>query len=414
MIGKSFSRVMAALAFILAVQTWAFPCALAQESGKVTVTLFWGEGCPYCEKEREFLGTMTKKYPELELREYEVWKNERNAALFRQITQGVGLRAASVPVTFIGGEVFAGFSEEHARRMEEAIRRRLASPANGAEEKAEGDAITLPVLGKFDRSKYSLPVLTIILGGLDSFNPCALYVLMFLMSLIIHARSRRRMLLVGGTFVFFSGFVYFLFMSAWLNVFFVAGRMTLMTTAAGAVALLVGGLNVKDFFAFKKGPSLAMPEGAKPRLHERMRGLLRSTSLSSLLAGTVVLAVAANAYELICTAGFPMVYTRILTLEDLPTVQYYLYLMLYNVVYVIPLGAVVAVFTVTLGSRKLSEREGRRLKLLSGLMMLYLGMALVIDPELLHSVVAAGGLLLAALMSTALVVLAARKLRPGF
>ena len=117
-----------------------------------------------------------------------------------------------------------------------------------------------------------------------------------------------------------------------------------------------------------------------------MRRLLKSTSLLSIAAGTAVLAIAANSYELLCTAGFPMVFTRILTLKDLSTPLYYLYLVLYNVVYVIPLLVIVSVFTVTLGKRKLSEWQGRVLKLASGTMMLGLGGVLFLNPALLNDV----------------------------
>jgi thiol-disulfide isomerase/thioredoxin len=383
--------------------------------GKVRVVLFWGEGCPYCQKEKDFMREMAGKYPEIELREYEVWKSRKNAELFREIAAGLGLKGATVPVTFIQNTVFVGFSEEHANTMEGAIKGKIKELKAGEQKAVAGGdtSITLPFLGEFDHAGYSLPLLTVIIGGLDSFNPCALYILMFLMSLVIHARSRARMLLIGGTFVLFSGLIYFLFMSAWLNVFFIAGNLSMITVTAGGVALIVGAVNIKDFFAFGRGVSLAIPEGAKPGLHERMRRLIRTSSTASLLAGTVVLAAAANTYELICTAGFPMVYTRILTLHELSSAGYYIYLMLYNVVYVIPLVAVVAVFIATLGSRKLSEREGRRLKLLSGLMMFYLGLALLVNPELMNNVIAAAGLLVAAVLTSAVVIAVSGRLRPS-
>ncbi|MFP5410919.1 MAG: hypothetical protein ACLGG6_08080 [Gammaproteobacteria bacterium] len=103
-----------------------------------------------------------------------------------------------------------------------------------------------------------------------------------------------------------------------------------------------------------------------------------------MLAATALLAVAVNFYELLCTAGFPMVYTRLLTLQDLGPAEHYLYLGLYNLVYVIPLAVIVGLFAFTLGARKLSEREGRLLKLLSGLMMLQLGALLVLAPNALN------------------------------
>ena len=269
----------------------------------------------------------------------------------------------------------------------------------------EETTVDVPWWGEVEAGQVSLLALTLVLGLCDSVNPCAFFVLLFLLSLMVHARSRVRMAVVGGTFVFFSGLVYFLFMAAWLNLFVLVGHLRLLTVLAGGLAVMVAALNIKDFFWFKRGVSLSIPEGAKPGLYQRMIRLIGATSLASLLAGSAVLAASANLYELLCTSGFPMVYTRVLTLRDLPAASYYFYLLLYNLVYVAPLAVIVAAFTLTLGSRKLSEDEGRVLKLLSGLMMLLLGLTLLISPELLTSLLGAIALLALAASGTAAIVL---------
>jgi hypothetical protein len=162
----------------------------------------------------------------------------------------------------------------------------------------------------------------------------------------------------------------------------------------------VAGFNIKDFFRFHEGPSLSIPEQAKPRLFSRMRSLLQVGRLPAVFFGTVVLAVVANSYELLCTAGFPMVFTRVLTLELLPSWKYYGYIGLYNLCYILPLLVIVLAFAATLGARKLSEWQGRVLKLLSGLLMLTLGLILLLNPALLHSPAASAGALLAAILAT--------------
>ena len=192
-------------------------------------------------------------------------------------------------------------------------------------------------------------------------------------------------------------------MAAWLNLFLVMGHVAVITGIAGAVSILIAGINIKDFFLFKQGISLSIPESAKPKLFDRMRKLLRSTSLLSILLGATVLAVVANFYELLCTAGFPMVFTRILTLNNLSTTGYYLYLLLYNCIYVIPLLIIVLAFTLTLGRRQLSEWQGRVLKLVSGTMMLGLGGVLLINPALLNSIVVSFVILVSALGASLLV-----------
>lgn len=301
-----------------------------------------------------------------------------------------GTAAVGVPTIFIDGKVFPGFSAETAGKIEEEVRASIAALPGGGEtsgklEQCEEATFAFPVIGKIDASRLSLPLFTLLIAALDSFNPCAFFVLLFLLSLLIHVHSRVRMLAIGGTFVFFSGFIYFLFMAAWLNLFLVTGHRGAITVVAAFVAILIAAINIKDFFFFKKGLSLVIPEEAKPKLFQRMREIVHAGSFPMMLAGTVVLAVAANTYELLCTAGFPMVYTRVLTLNALPPRGYYFYLAFYNTVYVVPLAVIVIIFVVTLGSHRLTEWEGRLLKLVAGSMMLGLGIVLLLKPALLNN-----------------------------
>jgi len=173
-----------------------------------------------------------------------------------------------------------------------------------------------------------------------------------------------------------------------------------VTLAAGALAVFVGAVNVKDFFWFEKGVTLSIPEAKKPDIFRRTRAILAADRLPAMLAATALLAVAANFYELLCTAGFPMVYTRILTLADLSPLARYAWLAAYNLIYVVPLATIVVVFTRTLGTRKLTEREGRLLKLMSGTMMLELGALLLVVPERISQVGIAFGLMAAAVLVT--------------
>jgi thiol-disulfide isomerase/thioredoxin len=424
MLAKSALLSMTMLAVLLLGGRSTSAAALtgAPERGRTVVLyFFWGDGCPHCAKEEAFLDMLRRKYPQVEVKSYEVWHNRANALFFSRLAEAAGIRSTGVPVTFINTEVYAGFNERTAREIENWVRycirsstacmepsERTAGPTAAPGRKLVG----VPFLGDIDASEISLPVLTVILGGLDSFNPCAFFVLFFLLSLLIHARSRKRMLLIGGTFVLFSGFIYFIFMAAWLNLFIITGQLRIITISAGIIALTVALINMKDFFFFSRGVSLSIPEAAKPKLFERMRTLLKSTSVLPMVGGTVVLATAANTYELLCTAGFPMVFTRILTLQKLTPAGYYLYLLLYNAIYVLPLLFIVVIFTVTLGARKLSEWQGRSLKLLSGLMMFFLGLILLIDPALLSNTLVSVGILGIVLILFACIVVLTKKAAP--
>ncbi|WP_026841260.1 glutaredoxin family protein [Citrifermentans bremense] len=381
-----------------------------------TLYFFWGVGCPHCTKAKPFLEELKRKYPTLRIESYEVLEKRENIPLLVAMARARHKEATGVPVFIIGQEMFSGFSAETAAEVEQAVRLALqpvAPQKQAAQKPAPTPPVRLPLLGPVDAQSLSLPVFTVAVALLDSFNPCAFFVLFFLLSLLIHAHSRRRMLLIGGLFVFFSGLVYFVFMAAWLNLFLLTGGLPAITFAAGIVALFVGAVNVKEFFYFGQGVSLSIPEQQKPKLFARMRRLLRADSLPCLLAGTTVLALAANSYELLCTAGFPMVFTRMLTLRELPTYSYYAYLAFYCTIYALPLAVIVALFTVKLGERKLTQWQGRVLKLVSGLMMLGLGLVLLIDPALLNNPLASAALLAGTLAAAALLAAFARKRGAG-
>jgi len=319
-----------------------------------------------------------------------------------------------------GAEIAQALEACHQQRLDAGVLGMSATPATGAEPSGAahtslaaeqgGTNVHIPIIGTVDAKALSLPVLTLVLAGMDAFNPCAFFVLLFLLSLLVHAKSRTRMAIVGGTFVLFSGLVYFVFMAAWLNVFLVAGELRVITIIAGLLALTVAALNIKDFFWFKEGPSLSIPESAKPGLFKRMRGIVATGSLGPMLLSTVLLAIVANSYELLCTAGFPMVYTRVRTRARLETWQYYAWLAVYNVIYVIPLLAIVIVFVRTMGARKLSESEGRILKLVSGFMMLGFGLLLLLAPQLLTNPLAS---ILVLVVAVAVALVAAKLARPA-
>lgn len=383
---------------------------------RIPLYFFWTRTCPHCRQARPFVEALPAEYPWLELHSHDLSRDMAAGLLYARMAEALGQPANSVPALLFCGTMQVGF--DRPETTGQALRRQLencyqqqvrpavtalpyAEPAPVAP--AAKTPLNLPLVGAVDPGAFSLPALTLVLAGLDAFNPCAFFVLLFLLSLLVHARNRARMLLIGGVFVFFSGAIYFVFMAAWLNLFLLLGELRFITLLAGLLAVVMGGLNIKDYFAFRQGPSLSIPETAKPGLFKRVRGLVSGERLPALLAGTAALAIVANSYELLCTAGFPMVYTRTLTLHQLSTGAYYLYLLLYNLIYVLPLLAIVLVFAWTLGSRKLQEREGRLLKLLSGTMMAGLGVLLLLYPEALSEAWASLGVIAGALGLTGLV-----------
>ena len=386
---------------------------------QITVNLyfFWSKKCPHCREAVPFVEHLDKKHKWLTVFSKELTEYPENVEQYITMAARLGQEARSVPAFLWCGNMTVGYDnpdnmgkylEQELVKCHEWLQNNSTPPKPQTATLFENPAIAIPLLGTISLKDYSLPAYTIILAGLDAFNPCAFFVLLFLLSLLVHAKSRKRMFVVGGLFVLSSGVMYFLFMAAWLNVFLVMGKINAITIIAGLVAVVIAIINIKDYFWFKQGVSLSIPESARPTLYQRTRKLVTAGSLPAMIAATIGLATFANLYEFLCTAGFPMVFTRILTMEELPSFTYYLYLVLYNIIYVIPLLIIVVVFTMTFGVKKLQEEQGRQLKLLSGLMMLLLGLVLVFVPDWLNNIFAAFALLLAALMFTGVIIFLGR------
>lgn len=390
-------------------------------SGSIKIYYYSAENCPHCMAFGPLIYKMVERHSEVELVEKDIWQNREALNEMVSLLETHGDFPVAAPTLFLGDRFWIGVDDLTISEIEDELMRcyetvcpdainRLIEHQKQQPETSlvEHQTIELPLLGNQDASKVSLPVVTIVLGLLDSLNPCAFFVLLFLLTLMVHAHSRLRMLTVGVVFVFFSGFIYFLFMAAWLNLFLVTGGLHLVTFLAGLIAVVIGLLNIKDYFYLHRGPSLSIPEKVKPNLYHRVRDLVQSANYAALLGGTVMLAIAANSYELLCTAGFPMVFTRILTFQSLPNWQYYAYLIAYNIVYIIPLMIIVVVFAMTMGAHQLSETLGRFLKLLSGAMMLAMGFVLLFFPTFLQSFLGVVMVFLSAALLLVFIILTAR------
>ena len=189
------------------------------------------------------------------------------------------------------------------------------------------------------------------------------------------------MALISGVFVFVSGFVYFVFMAAWLNFFIVLGLTRVLQTILGVFAIIIGSIHIKDFFALKKGVSLSIPESAKTRIYNAVNRILRAENLAGALVTVITLAAMVNIVELACTAGLPVMYTQILASQSLSNTEHYAYLLLYNVSYMFDDSVMIFIAIITLSRKRLQEKGGRIMKLVSGLVISFLGLVFLFAPQ---------------------------------
>ena len=350
---------------------------------RVELVLFYGEGCPYCAKERAFLVGLQERQPLLDVIAYEVWHDEENRRLFQQTAAAFGVDARSVPTTFLGETVWIGFDSSVQQQIEEAV---AALIAGRAPEVPDRTAVDVPFVGTVDLGDSSLIVATLVIGFVDGVNPCSLWVLSVLLALVLHSGSRTRIVIVGLVFLAVTSALYGLYMVGAYSALDYAGEVSWIRFVVALVAGTFGALHLKEYFTHT-GVSLTIADQRKPGLYRQMRALARpERSLPAVLAGTVVLAAGVSLAETPCTAGLPLLWTNLLSARDVTTSGAIVLFALYLAVFLLDELIVFGIAVVTLRATKLQERHGQLLQLASGVLMVSLAVTMLFVPELLETV----------------------------
>jgi len=310
--------------------------SLAEE--KIIVNSFFSPICPHCADEEVFLEYLEQKYPDVEFKNYNTFEKQ-SIDFLKEMYQEHNVPAREqgfVPITFIRDRYFLSFDEEIASDMENYILE-LIENSSQSEPLPDNRKITLPIIGEISLSNLSPLTLAITLGALDGFNACAMIALGFLLTVLISTGVRKRVFLIGGTFILVSGIVYFLFISAWLNLFLVLEQIQYITLLVGVMIIIFSAFLIKDYFhgiVCKLCEVDSRKDNIFVRFEKKMFAKMQEisqakTSLPLMLLGVVVVAVGINMVELVCSLGFPLVFTKMLTTYKLSTTSYYSYLLIY-------------------------------------------------------------------------------------
>ncbi|MCV7151478.1 thioredoxin family protein [Mycolicibacterium pyrenivorans] len=433
--GRNTSPILRAILVLLAALLVITPLAApvvsrAAPRDEVTLYFFWGEGCPHCAAAKPVLAELDTRYPQLEVRSFEVWNSAENQRLFAGMAAKFGIEPTGVPTFFLGQKYWVGYLESMTpHQLEDAILQCLASgcqdagagvltPADEAPSgisptpEAPGpgqDVVDLPIFGEIDAGSQSLALSTLLIAIVDGFNPCSLWVLSVLLALTLRTGSRRAIAVIGLTFIFVTALVYALFIAGLFSIFSVVSSAPWIRVVVALIAAGFAAINIKDFFWFKQGVSLTIPEASKPGIYQRMRGVLAlADSMPALVAATAVLAAGVSFVELACTAGFPVLWTNIVAARDVTPAVFALLLGLYMLVYQLDELVIFGVAVVTMRATKLQEKQGRLLKLVGGMLMLSLAIVMLVDPSLMNNVATSLLVFAAAGAATLLVLLIQR------
>ncbi len=397
--------------FLVSLLLFSIVKPASAETEQVNVYFFWGVGCSHCEKEKLFLEKLEAKYPGVQVHDFEVWENRENLKLLVETGKKLEADTSGVPFTVVGEHYFVGWYDEETTGslIERAVQcvvengcddvvsglrgpRNLNPPteplvAGEVSEETKNrlplEKIKLPIFGEVETKNLSLPVLTIILGGLDGFNPCAMWTLLFLIGLLLGMEDKKRRWVLGTAFIVASSFVYFLFMAAWLNLLLFIGFVTGVKVAIGLVALGGGIYNLREFIVNRNSSCKVTGGEKRQAVFEKLKGITHQKQFWLALGGIIVLAFAVNLVELICSAGLPVVFTQILTLSHLPRWQYYAYMLLY--VFIFMLDDLIIFFSamVTLEMTGMSTKYSRASHLIGGVLMVIIGILMIFKPEIL-------------------------------
>lgn len=366
----------------------------------VVLDLYYGKGCPHCRDAKAFLDTLKETYPNLEVRTFEVYHNLDNQLKMQKEAARLSTEARGVPFMVIGDTFIAGFQSEettgayiislienqpttHNQGTETTEAVEKSVDENKEPQKTAQPSIEVPFIGEVTSDSFSLPVFTILIAVIDGFNPCAMWTLLFLISLLLGMKDKKRMWLLGTVFIVTSAAVYFLFLSAWLSFFSFFGYLRWLQLAIGALALGSGVYYLKDFWTNKEGVCKVTGNERRQHVFAQLKAFTQKKQLAIALLGIIFLAIAVNLVEVICSAGLPAIYTQVLSMSELPAWQYYLYLLLYIVVFMIDDLFVFFTAMITLKAVGVESKYARFSHCIGGIVLLLIGFLLIIKPELL-------------------------------
>lgn len=390
------------VSFILFTCFFLFPKPVVALE-KVKLYLFYSESCPHCREEKEYLNQIQSRYSNLEIELLEVTRVQENSNLLDKVKEALGTENNYVPYTVIGKIGLTGYNENIARQIEhfiekysyekttdivEAIKNgKIVEEENTKEEqeemleKEEDVPIVVPLLGEINPKNVSLPLLSMIMGLIDGFNPCAMWVLLFLIGMLIGMKDRKKMWILGLTFLLTSAVIYLLFMVSWLKI---ALSITSIVWIQKLIAIFSISASIWSFYQFYKARDagcVIINEERRKKTFTKIKQIVLEKRFFLALLGVIMLAISVNLVELACSAGLPLIFTQVLALNHLTNMEYAVYIFFYIMFFLIDDLFVFFMAMLTLKITGISNRYAKYSHLIGGIIMLLVGILLLLKPE---------------------------------
>ncbi len=370
----------------------------AQADEQLDIYLFYSDICSTCEEEIQFLQEYTKEN-NINLVMYETTKNEENDSLLTEVRQALNNNNKTVPYTVIGTTGMTGFNDTVEKQIKAAVNKYKAESYVDIVDVVINDldveytinppegVYNIPLLGDIDPKDVSLPLVAIILGFIDGFNPCAMWVLLFLLSIIMTMKDRKKMWVIGLTFLTTSALIYLAFMLAWLSVAITLSQIFWVRFIIAIIALLGGIVNLTSYYKERKrddGCQVVDKDKRKSilkRINRIVAQMDNKKTYFLAILGVMGLAVTVNLIELACSSGLPLIFTQILALNNLNGLQYFIYILIYILFFLVDDIVIFIIAMKTLKLTGISTKYNKLSHLIGGILMMLIGILMIFKPE---------------------------------
>ena len=377
------------------------------EKNLVNIYLFHSYTCKHCKEEIKLLDELEKEYDNIKIYKYEVNENG-NGELLKNISEIMGSKVTGTPYTIIGNKVFSGYDYENSKGRfkgaieyyskygyEDKVGEYISSIPLPSYEVKDTDPnvdeyisnyisykVKLPLIGEVKLKNLTLPLITVVIGLADGFNPCAMWVLLFLISMLIGMKDKKRMWILGSTFLLTSALIYLIFMMSWLNLANLLISVVWVRVIIAIVSLVGGFINLRGYIKHRKVSGCDVVDDKKRnKIITRIKKFTTEKNFWLAILGVIVLAISVNVVELACSAGLPVMFIEILSLNNLTAIEEIIYIVLYMLFFLLDDFVVFVIAMTTLSLTGVSSKYGNLSKLIGGILMLFIGLLLMFKPE---------------------------------
>ena len=378
----------------------------AEEKNLVNIYFFHSATCPHCKQENELLKELEETYDNIKIYRYEVY-TDNNQELYKKSAELIKVKARGYPFTIIGNKSFLGFSKENSK---EQFTRAIEYYSMYGYKDVVGEYIgniELPtyeikdtdpdvndyinnkgekkidtIFGTISTKNLTLPVISILIGLVDGFNPCAMWVLLFLISMLLGMKDRKKMWILGLTFLITSALIYLLFMITWLNLANILTSVIWVRTLIGIVAIIGAIINIRAYIKEKATNGCNVVDDKKRnKIFDKIRKFTSEKNFLLAIIGVITLAASVNIVELACSAGLPVMFIEILSMNNLSIFEEAIYIFLYMFFFLIDDMIVFFVAMRTMELTGFSTKYGKLSKIVGGILLLLIGLLLIFKPE---------------------------------